>query len=267
MNNKIAVMATLYDAFAFLLSNPKAFFQTWLVYLAGQFFAGTLLLHRQIQAAPSLPNPDKTAPSGSLLIYIAVTLLYAMSAVAWYRAVLLGESGNANLLGARLSRRELKYFALIWGFLFCLGAAAVVLLLIDRSLRHGSGHGMRAILAFSWLGFLFVAAYVIGRLAPVFAALSVGFPFSFGQAWRATAGNGARFMGLYLLLGIGGAILVFLIPVFGRLSGLSVAAPYSMILLTIAASTAVSALAATVNATAFRRLAPWQAPTSLTASP
>jgi len=79
--------------------------------------------------------------------------------------------------------------------------------------------------------YLIASAYVFGRLALSFAALSVDRPMSLWQSWQATQGNGLRLLATYLLAAIGWlAVSLFFGLIAGTL-GLSDAAPYTLLLI------------------------------------
>lgn len=133
----------------------------------------------------------------SYLIYIVVSVTVALwIAVSWHRFVLLEEypkSWFPAFHGTAIISyfgHGILIFALVLAALLAVTTVAGLFLVWMGS----AGAFVVGVLAFA------VASYVFYRLCPVLPSAAVNRPMSIGEAWNATAGNGATIGVLVFLL-------------------------------------------------------------------
>ncbi len=107
-------------------------------------------------------------------------------------------------------------------------------------------------------GYSLIAIYVIGRIGPSFAALSVDQPLGLGAAWQATRGEGSRIFVIYLLVSLGWFAVAFLFSSIAQILGLGEAAPYALLFINAVLSAGFLALLVTINSILFRQLSGWR---------
>ena len=132
-----------------------------------------------------------TIPPGTVLamavLAFCAAMLHAMVAVAWHRAILLGERLDDRRVYLRFGARESLYgvvAVLFFLFLFMgLGMAPLAM---------GGAGGDAAIQAVVFLGGPALAAIVLARSMLVLPAIALGRGPDLAMSWRATHGNGLR---------------------------------------------------------------------------
>jgi hypothetical protein len=188
-------------------------------------------------------------------------LLTAVFAVGWHRLVLLGPTRAGAGLGIAFGARELRYFGKMWlAFLALIGiafAVAVAELLIAGLLKADPYSFLLA----ASIGYLLLAAYVLSRIVPAFAALSIDLPYDFARAWRATAGNGLQLLTIYLAIVVGWFIAEQIFARLADMLGLGTAAPYALLFIGSVMTCCQMAMLVTANALVFRRFSGWTGPT------
>ena len=269
MSARVSVTATIGTACRLVLDRRGELFRVGLVFILGMFAIGVFafryifpLLWVQVPQVggpvAGRPMPDPRLLPGMLLMLVAEFILVAVFAVGWHRLILLGPRAGGGL-GVGLGRRELAYFGRMWlcllgFFLFTLAfvmvGSAVVATMPD----------VVALLA----GFAYFLAviYVLGRLGPAFAALSVDQRLGFDGAWRATAGEGTRILAIYLLANLGWSVVTVVFSTLAHALGLGLLAPYAFLFVNSVLSAAMVAVLVTINAVLFRQLAGWRPPGS-----
>ena len=146
-----------------------------------------------------------------VLLGIIAMILQSVVAVAWHRAILLGEHNDGRRWYLRLGGRELLY-ALISFFLLMLAAmaSAVILPAALDQLRAGA-----PVLGLFFLAGPLVAIIVLARVVLVLPAVALGRPPDLARCWQAVDGNTARVASVLLIVATAaGAVGVGLIWVF-----------------------------------------------------
>jgi hypothetical protein len=223
----------------------------------GVFMVGTVLplLHGvAVGNGGELAGNQRYLPAMFILILVIEFLLIAIFAIGWHRLVLLGPARAGGGLGIALGARELRYFSRMWLCflgLVALGFAVAQVEVVIATLLQANLYGF--LLAASF-GYFLLAAFLLARISPAFAALSVDLPASFLQAWRSTAGNGFQLLAIYLLIFLGWFFLTVIFSALSGLLGLGAAAPYALLFIGTVMTCCQMAMLVTANALAFRRL-------------
>jgi hypothetical protein len=207
-------------------------------------------------AAQMMP-PDPGLGAGPLLAAAAELLVIAIFIIGWHRLILLGSKAEGGL-GVRLGRRELVCLGRIALCSIGVTIASIVFFLAEMVLAGLLGLGSMGLLLPGLAGFTIAVAYVMGRIAPAFAALAVDHPFGFAAAWRCTEGEGARLLAIYLLLGLAWIVINLFLGLVAALLGLQTAAPYAFFFVDVVLYAFLLAMLATVNAMVFRQLSGWR---------
>ncbi len=195
--------------------------------------------------------------AGPLLATAAELLAIAVFLVGWHRLILLGGKAEGGL-GVRLGRRELVCLGRIALCFVGVVIASFAFILAEMMLAGLLGLGPMGLLLPGMLGFAVAAVYVIGRIAPAFAALAVDHPFGFAAAWRSTEGEGARLLAIYLLVGLAWIAVNLFLGLVAALLGLPAAAPYAFLFVDVVLYAFLLATVATINAMVFRQLSGWR---------
>ncbi|WP_417523381.1 hypothetical protein [Marinovum sp.] len=146
-----------------------------------------------------MPVPDISAGEGLIMLVLGIAGLLASLwiAVAWHRYVLLGEVPEGWLPawpGAAIP--GYLWRSVLLGLVVALAAVpvgAVVSLILPPVLMLAVTVG--------------VASFVFFRLSPILPAIALGQSLSFGEAWRATAGEAGTIVGLAGLMILGSLAL------------------------------------------------------------
>ncbi len=135
---------------------------------------------------------------------------YAIFAVAWHRALLVGEPPRVlPQLGGRQLRFWLMSLLLVLIVTLLVGLPAMAL----SGLAAGGGGGPA--LGLIVIPLVLLAGYVAARFSFVFPAAAVDERFGLAESWRTTAGNAWRLIGAYLLALFPMIAVVFLLMVVG----------------------------------------------------
>lgn len=261
MNGKLAVLATIEAAARLVLANRNELLRVGFVFILGFFATGVViydfLLPMMIESKVDSGGQmivDSRLPAAMLLTLVIEFVLFAVFGVGWHRVILLGTGGAGRGLGVQLGRRELRYFARLWLCFIASFIIAVVFTVVEQLIGGRiAGNPSNFVLA-GEAGYLVVAGYVLGRLGPSFAALSIDRKFGFAQSWKATEGIGLRLLGIYTLVAASWLAVNALFGAIADAIGLGRAAPYTLLLVCVIAFCAVFALLVTINALVFRRI-------------
>ena len=140
--------------------------------------------------------PSDAAPALVVLAFGAA-MLHAMVAVAWHRAILLGETLSHKRFYLRFGAREGLYGAVavffFLSFFMGLGAAPLAM---------GADAGGPLARAIAFLGGPVLAVAVLARSMLVLPSIALGMGPDLAMSWRVTHGNGWRaIVALILVLG------------------------------------------------------------------
>ena len=137
--------------------------------------------------------------AGLALLAGCAVLVHAMVAVAWHRAVLLGEGPGSGRIYLRLGRRELVYgaAAVLFAVFFFTGATVLP---VAVAAPLGGGAGPLSILVF--LAGLAAALVAIARSALVLPAIALDRGLDLAASWRATRGQSLRTTATLVLAGL-----------------------------------------------------------------
>lgn len=120
--------------------------------------------------------------AGLALLAGCAVLVHAMVAVAWHRAVLLGEGPGSRRVYLRCGRRELLYGATAVFFALCVFTGATLL-----SVVAPLGGGLLLVLVY-----LAAALVAITRSVLILPAIALGRGLDLAASWRATRGQSLR---------------------------------------------------------------------------
>jgi len=265
---QIGVAATIAAAARLVLDRKGELFRVGLVLILGVFAIGIFIIRSLLPLlqtsvpqvggpAAGQPMPDPRLLPGLLLILVAEFILIAVFAVGWHRLILLG-AGASRGLGIALGRREIAYFGRMWLCFLGLLLSSVLFSYAEYALAGALHADPASFLAVAYVGYALAAAYVLGRIGPSFAALSVDESLGFVGAWAATRGEGLRILAVYALIGAGWFIFGFLVSVLAELLNLGRLAPYAMLFVNAVLSSAFMALLVTINSLLFRQLTGWR---------
>ncbi|WP_375593509.1 hypothetical protein ABWI00_15820 [Algihabitans albus] len=117
---------------------------------------------------------------------------YAVFAVAWHRALLVGEAPS---LIPRLGYRQLRF----WLMSLLIPLILVGLVAVPAVVLGYLAGGEASAVGLFLLPLVLCGLYVAARFSFVFPASAVDERFGLGASWRTTAGNAWRLIGAYLL--------------------------------------------------------------------
>jgi hypothetical protein len=269
--NKLPVLATLAESARLIYQRRNDLLRVGLVFMIGFFGLGVVminylapLLFATMQAVSDkggeLTGGQRYAYAVMFLYGVVEFLLIAVFAVGWHRLMLLGPARAGPGLGIAFGARELRYFGKMWlAFLALVGIAfaiAVAELLIAGLLKADPYSFLLA----ASIGYLLLAAYVLSRIAPAFAAFSIDLPYGFARAWQATAGSGLQLLAVYLAIVVGWLVAEQIVGRLADALGLGIAAPYALLFIGAVMTCCQMAMLVSANALAFRRLSGWTGP-------
>lgn len=268
MSGRVAIGETLATAVRLVLDRRGELFRVGLVLILGIFAIGIFALIYVLPlyggqvpqvggpaAAPPMADP-RLLP-GMLLMLVAEFIFIAIFAVGWHRLILLG-AGAGGGLGIGLGRRELAYLGHMWLCFIGLLVMSFALAFLEVVLASALGADPWNFVGAAFLGYVPIALYVLGRVAPAFAAISIDMPGGFAAAWTATRGEGARLLAINLLLCAGWLIVSFVFSFIAQVLGLGRAAPYAVLFINAILICAFMAVLVSVNCIVFRRLSGWR---------
>ena len=260
MSEKLPIMATLREATYLVAQNRGDLLRVGLVFIVGFFAIGAIVINSLLplvmtsEMGGSGPIAmDPRVPAGMLLTLVIEFLLFAVFAVGWHRVILLGTGSTGRGLGVQLGRRELRYFGRLWFCFVASFAIAFVVAFIEQFIGMATAASPQALVLGAEAAYLLASAYVLGRLGPSFAALSIDRRLTFRESWSATKGNGWRILAIYLLVSAGWLALNVLLGQLAGLLGLGDSAPYTLLLVGAIAFCGILALLVSVNAIVYRR--------------
>jgi hypothetical protein len=268
MSARVAIGETLASALRLVADRRGELFRVGLVLILGIFAIGVFALiyvlplySSQVAQvggpAAGQPMSDPRLFPGMLLMLVAEFIFIAIFAVGWHRLILLG-AGAGGGLGIGVGRRELVYLGHMWLCFIGLLIMSFVLAFIEVIAASALGADPWNFVGVALLGFVPIALYVLGRIAPAFAAISVDLPGGFAAAWAATRGEGARLLAINLLLCAGWFAVSFVFSLIAQVLGLGRAAPYALLFINAILICAFMAVLVSVNCIVFRRLSGWR---------
>ena len=266
MSARLAIPELVAEACRLVYRQRNDLLRVGLLFTFGFFVLGVFMVDRLLPLlqelaaradaeSRELTGTQRYLPAMGLLILVTEFLLIAVFAVGWHRVVLLGPQRAGAGLGVALGARELRFFGRMWLCLIGLLVVGFAVAQVELTLATLLGTNLAGFLVAASFGYLLLAAYLLGRIGPAFAALSIDLPASFPQAWRSTAGNGFQLLAAYLLVLLGWFFLTLVVSSLSGLLGLGRAAPYALLFIGTVMTCCQMAMLVTINALAFRRLA------------
>ncbi len=267
MTEKLPILSTLREAGRLVVHHRNDLLRVGFVFILGFFATGAIVFNflwplatgSQLDSSGQL-IVDPRLPAGVLLTLVIEFLLFSVFAVGWHRVILLGPDHAGHGLGVQLGGRELRYFGRLWLCFVGSFAIAFVVTFVEQMIGRAMAGNPANFMLGAETAYMLVSAYIFGRLAPCFAALSIDRKFGFVQSWKATQGNGLRIFAIYALIAAGWLGTNLIVGAFLRTLGLDNPAPYTLLLVGALALCAVFALLVTVNAIVYRRLAGMRVP-------
>ncbi len=125
--------------------------------------------------------------AGLALLAGCAVLVHAMVAVAWHRAVLLGEGPGSRRVYLRCGRRELLYGATAVFFALCFFTGATLLSVVAAAPLGGG-----PLLVPIYLAGLAAALVAVARSMLILPAIALGRGLDLAASWRATRGQSLR---------------------------------------------------------------------------
>jgi hypothetical protein len=272
MSGRILIGETILTAARLVIDRSGELFRVGLVFILGIFAIGVFalnyvlpLLRTQVPqvggAAAGQPMLDPRFFPAVLFMLVVEFLLIAVFAVGWHRLILLGPRAGGGL-GIAFGRREIAYLGRLWLCFIGMVLLSVAFSVFEYLLAGMLGADPGGFMIIAMTGYSLIAIYVVGRIGPSFAALSVDQPLGLGAAWQVTRGEGARIFFTYLLVSVGWFAVAFLFSSLAQLLGLGEAAPYALLFINAVLSAGFLALLVTINSILFRQLSGWR-PTPL----
>jgi hypothetical protein len=208
-------------------------------------------------ATPGQPMLDPRFFPAVLFMLVVEFLLIAVFAVGWHRLILLGSRAGGGL-GVAFGRREIAFLGRWWLCFIGMLLVSIAFSVFEYLLAGMMGADPGGFVIIAMAGYTLIAIYVIGRIGPGFAALSVDQSLGLGAAWQATRGEGARIFVIYLLVSLGWFVVAFLFSSLAQILGLGEAAPYALLFINAVLSAGFLALLVTINSILYRQLSGWR---------
>jgi len=185
------------QAYALTFGNLESLIRfSWLgvlvIAVAGRLLAGDA---PQIETEADAENLPPGLFAVFALLALCVGLLHAMVAVAWHRAILLGEHHRDRRIYLHLSAREALYglIGIFFGMILFMGTSTALVML------QSSGGNLMSVTLGMVLG-PGIALFVFSRSMFVLPGVALGRGSDIGASWRATQGNGLRAAATLLLV-------------------------------------------------------------------
>jgi hypothetical protein len=276
MSGRILIGETIVTAARLVSDRRGELFRVGLVLILGIFAIGVFALNYvlpllQVQvpqvggAAAGQPMLDPRFFPAVLFMLVVEFLLIAVFAVGWHRLILLGRQASSGL-GVAFGRREIAFLGRLWLCFIGMLLVSIAFSVLEYLLAGMLGADPNGFVLIAMAGYTLIAIYVIGRIGPSFAALSVDQPLGLGAAWQTTRGEGSRIFVIYLLVSLGWFAVAFLFSSIAQILGLGEAAPYALLFINAVLSAGFLALLVTINSILFRQLSGWRPTGSLLAS-
>ncbi len=188
---KLPVLRIVAASYGFVLLNAREVLRViWLPFVA----MAALDVFYAVQAPVHGPEDGEIPPLDfSILFALAAQLFVTVTVlVAWHRRVLLGADALPPGFPLSIGVREGRFFGRLMGI-------AVVLLMFHVFAATGfvafvlQGSAAMRVLGIAGLtGVILAEVYLASRLLLILPAMAVDSRFTFGDAWRVSAGNGWR---------------------------------------------------------------------------
>jgi hypothetical protein len=264
MSAKLAVPAIVTETFRLTLDRRNDLLRVGLVFTIGFFALGAFMVNVMLPLMHDIADRDSGALAGEerylpamfIAVLVAEFLLLAIFAVGWHRFVLLGPARAGGGLGIGFGPRELRFFGKMWLCLLGLIVMSFVFAQVELVLARVLSANPYGFLLVASVGYLLLAAFVLARVAPAFAALSIDQPASFPAAWKATSGNGLQLLAIYLFIFVGWFLVTLAFGSLAGALGLGAVAPYALLFIGAVMTCVQTAMLVTVNALVYRRLMP-----------
>ncbi len=189
---------------------------------------------------------DAAAAGPLFLTGLIIVAGLSLLAVNWLRFLLLGPNA-ADGLGLSLRRAHVVFFGGAIGLGFC-ASLALSLLSIPITLLLGP------VAQFGVWAAVLVIGMVAVRLALMLVAIAIGQPIGLRRAWEASQGQGWALLFACLLVEAPFVLLMLVVGLLAGSTGLSAAAPYTMLFIGCVAQIAATLAQCGVLAAAYRRL-------------
>jgi hypothetical protein len=271
MSGRIQIGQTIVTALRLVSDRRGELFRVGLVLILGFFAIGIFIVNYagplwvQVPqvggAAAGQPMLDPRLLPAMLFALVAEFFLIAVFAVGWHRLILLGPQAEGGL-GIALGRREIAYLGRIWLCFIAIVLFSMAFSVFEYQLAGMLGANPLSFLIIAAASYCLIVGYVMGRISPGFAALSVDQPLGFGAAWQATRGEGWRIFAIYILVSLGWFAVTVLFGELLQLLGLGDAAPYAVLFISTVFYAGYMALLVTINSILFRQISGWR-PTPL----
>ena len=186
---KIAFWRTIGDAFGFAFHLGRFFRIGW-IWIIAAFLADVAVI------GAATGGMLETKGSVFLVQFFLASLIFSPFAVAWHRAILLGE-GQGGWAMPRFGGRELAYFGLAVSLMLLAYAPFAPAFILARANNVAGDNPW--LVQVGILGLLGVAAFVVvgfmvSRFVLCLPAIALGRRLAFAESWRRMKGNTWRFV-------------------------------------------------------------------------
>lgn len=135
-------------------------------------------------------------------LFVITLAIYALFALSWHRVSLQGASKAEIALPHKMGKVEWAFVGLFFLMILIpfvggavIGFSGGMIRGYHERIGQDMSVGMKGIMAFIYLAFIFVIMTAVTRLSFILPARSVGVPLSFKDAWRASKGTVWPFLG------------------------------------------------------------------------